>query len=621
MKRHSTFLCLILAVLLGAFSVSPALADSTNPGAFRAPEVYKGAVATNVYWTAGTINNGGDSLAVAAGSAALNANQNDCAAPTFTACNFVYANNAGTVAVTTTLGTAVASGNTLLAMIETGAADAIFTNVVLPQQSGTLWKQAAGPNMTAVIGNITPSAAGGGTIGTGALPWASAYIGGSATDNFRITGTATAARVFTLPDVASDTFVLVDAAQTLTSKTLTTPVLNTPSVGTTINPSAAGAATVGTNALPFSSVFVGDALTNNFQITGTATGTRVFTLPDTASDTFVMAGATQTLTGKTLTSPNITTALTSTVAATSTVGTAALPFASVIIGDAATNVMTITPSTVGAARVLTLPDPGGAASFAYTNSTNAQVLANNTYVSSASADPADAGAIRLGNAESINWEANPTGADIGLTVDSSNFLQYNGSRPTDGYYVVPPSACTMELTVGTFAANPATSGGLSAPSLVIAATGNTVLQLTTTAAANTTTINCDFTPPSRLTAGKGITINNIDYLFGYQTTALTSIGTAGVNSITYGAAGAAAAGTVAAAGGAITVTAGTNHGTPGSVTTSGQCYNERLAFGTPIVVETDNQRFTWQNTFVQSAAAATVMQLCGTVVHYTINGI
>lgn len=49
-----------------------------------------------------------------------------------------------------------------------------------------------------------------------------------------IDGTPTANRVMTVPDVASDTFVLVAAAQTLTSKTLTAPSISTPAVSGTM---------------------------------------------------------------------------------------------------------------------------------------------------------------------------------------------------------------------------------------------------------------------------------------------------------------------------------------------------------------------------------------------------
>lgn len=188
---------LLVCVLLASL----AYADSSNAGAFRAPSIYKGAVATNVYWTAGTINNGGDSLAVTAGSHALTANQNNCAAPAFSACNILYADSAGAVDLTQTLSTAVAAGNTLLAFIETGAADAILTNLVLPPQSGTLWLQAAGPNMGAVT-VVTPAAAGSAPLGSAALPFSGAYIGDAATNNFLISGTATGARAINLADSA-----------------------------------------------------------------------------------------------------------------------------------------------------------------------------------------------------------------------------------------------------------------------------------------------------------------------------------------------------------------------------------------------------------------------------------
>ena len=73
-----------------------------------------------------------------------------------------------------------------------------------------------------VTSPVTPNAAGGTTLGSAALPFSSAYIGGAATNNAQITGTMTAARVFTLPDTANDTFTMNAAAQTLTNKTYDT---------------------------------------------------------------------------------------------------------------------------------------------------------------------------------------------------------------------------------------------------------------------------------------------------------------------------------------------------------------------------------------------------------------
>jgi hypothetical protein len=68
-----------------------------------------------------------------------------------------------------------------------------------------------------------------------------------------------------------------------------------------LSPGSAGLLTLGTGALPYSSLFVGAAATNNAKITGTFTAARVFTLPDTASDNFLLASAVQNVTGKTFT--------------------------------------------------------------------------------------------------------------------------------------------------------------------------------------------------------------------------------------------------------------------------------------------------------------------------------
>ncbi len=46
---------------------------------------------------------------------------------------------------------------------------------------------------------------------------------------------------------------------------------------------------------------------------------------------------------------------------------------------------------------------------------------------SGAADPADAGVIRMGNAELIGWEASPAGTDVTVTVDSSGGMQSSGT--------------------------------------------------------------------------------------------------------------------------------------------------------------------------------------------------
>ena len=503
MKTKKTLLGIVAVILFGILPLQGQVSQSV-------PFVQSSNASTGVSWTAGTVNNGGHPVTVAAGSSTVTLNKADCSSPSFANCNFVIANSSGTVSVTTSLATATASGVSLLALIETGAVT--ITQVVYPWQSGSLWTSSLGP-LTSFSAAPVPATAGGSALGSNALPWASAFFGTAVTNNQQLLPTATsAARVINLGDQGANGAVSFCDQAGVTKCIIFD----------------AHSATAATN----------------------------LTLADTLS----------------------------------------------------------------ASRTVTFTDPGGAANVAYANPTTAQALSAVSSVTSSTTNAAAAGLMRLGNTDSINWRNAANSNDISLQVNGSNLLVLGGAgvtAPTDGWFFVGPENCSMALTTGTFAANPATSGALSAPAMARAASGNSVLQLTTTAAANTTDVVCEFNVPSRLTSAKGITINDIVYAFGYQTTALTSIGTAAVNSITYSAPGGAAAGTVAAVGGALTVTAGTSHGTPGATTTGGQCYVEKLAFGTPYAVITDNTRLAWQNTFVQSAASATVMQICGTWVHYS----
>lgn len=127
MKRLATLLFLISLLSLGAWAQQN----------YIAPTVYSTNATTGIGWTAGTVNNGGHPVSVAAGTSTVTLSEASCAPPSYTGCNFVYANSSGTVAVTTSVATAAASGNTLLAYIETGATT--ITQIVYPWQSGTIW--------------------------------------------------------------------------------------------------------------------------------------------------------------------------------------------------------------------------------------------------------------------------------------------------------------------------------------------------------------------------------------------------------------------------------------------------------------------------------------------------
>jgi hypothetical protein len=90
-------------------------------------------------------------------------------------------------------------------------------------------------------------------------------------------------RVYTLPNTTDDTFVFKASTDTLTNKTLSTPHIAS---GTNVVFDSAGGGTISIAA-------------------ASTAGTRVFTLPNTADDTFVLTNATQTLTNKTIASTQV----------------------------------------------------------------------------------------------------------------------------------------------------------------------------------------------------------------------------------------------------------------------------------------------------------------------------
>jgi len=90
----------------------------------------------------------------------------------------------------------------------------------------------------------------------------------------------TTARTITVPDAAI-TVARSDAGQTFTG----VQAFTAPTVATSITPNTAANASLGTGALPFSSVYIGDAATNNVQLINTAAaGAVTLTLPSTTGE-------------------------------------------------------------------------------------------------------------------------------------------------------------------------------------------------------------------------------------------------------------------------------------------------------------------------------------------------
>jgi hypothetical protein len=119
------------------------------------------------------------------------------------------------------------------------------------------------------------------------------------------TGGATA-RIITFPDAAI-TVARTDAANSFTGvQTMTSPALTTAAITTDIHAATAGTGTIGTAAAPFASFYLGNAATNNFQITGTSAAARIVNIPDIAVTGYIpLLTATDTAAGKFPTSTTV----------------------------------------------------------------------------------------------------------------------------------------------------------------------------------------------------------------------------------------------------------------------------------------------------------------------------
>ncbi|GEM_PF-941271 len=128
-------------------------------------------------------------------------------------------------------GTNCSANQPVYDMINSDAAgsDSLYLNpsssqFVLTASNGTK-SYIFGASALSVPQTITPSSAGVGDLGSASLPFGNLWLGSAATNNIKVTGTATGARTQTLQDV-TDTFVYRASVDTLTNKTLTSPVIN-----------------------------------------------------------------------------------------------------------------------------------------------------------------------------------------------------------------------------------------------------------------------------------------------------------------------------------------------------------------------------------------------------------
>lgn len=139
-------------------------------------------------------------------------------------------------------------------------------------------------------------------------------------------------------------------------------------------------------------------------------------------------------------------------------------------------------------------------------------------------------------------------------------------------------------------------------------------------AAGTTTIVCDFLPPTSFAAVRSAVLIDIVIAVGSQTTAPTSLGTSTLGIVTFPTPTAttqtASTVTPVAAGSTVTTVGPTT--TIATVTTAGAFLTFKHTYADPIVLTTDLQRVHYTFPFLQSAAAVMVINTPGLWVHYFV---
>jgi hypothetical protein len=180
---------ILIAILICLASVT-AVAQ-TN---FTSPFLTAGAGLTLNYST-GSLFQGGAVVSITGATLTMTNTEASCAAPAYSACNFVYWTSGTSLSTTTTLATAAASGNIIVGFVTTAAgAITVITHAefAMPGPLGVA---------QAISTTLTPSTAAGVGLGTAALPFSNLIVGTAATNVFTVTpASATAARAITLAD-------------------------------------------------------------------------------------------------------------------------------------------------------------------------------------------------------------------------------------------------------------------------------------------------------------------------------------------------------------------------------------------------------------------------------------
>jgi hypothetical protein len=158
---------------------------------------------------------------------------------------------------------------------------------------------------------------------------------------------------------------------------------------------------------------------------------------------------------------------------------------------------------------------------------------------------------------------------------------------------------------------PTTTTFSTGPALVRVGANQLVYSGTTNTTAGTIALTCDITFGGRTTSGLGFQVTGVSLYYGVQTTGLSSITAATVAMVSLPAAGGSASGSASSVGGTYTVTPGTLQT---ATTSSGNCYNEQVAFGTPFTY-TNNSKVSFDQVFTTAGTTATTLQVCGMKVY------
>lgn len=184
----------------------------------------------------------------------------------------------------------------------------------------------------------------------------------------------------------------------------------------------------------------------------------------------------------------------------------------------------------------------------------------------------------------------------------------------DGYFIIPPGACGFSSSGGTV--TPATSNGI----LAVGASSVPVNQIATTTATETAVLSCIGSVPSRLTANKGIIINDVTLFYGNSTGNLASMATPTLGTITLPVASTSetpSTVTPVTAGGTLTITPAVASANLTALT-AGAFYTEKVALATPLAINTDLTDIVFTQSFVGPTTAALTLYTGGLIVHYSI---